>query len=57
MLAPSVIITTAGHPIYFEARIFEGFPTQTTLSGISCITMLPDPITTLFPIETPGLKE
>ena len=32
----------------------HGFPTATVLDGISLFTTLPAPITTLFPIVTPG---
>ena len=38
------------------ARItLQGFPTATELSGISLITTLPPPMTTLLPIVTPGI--
>src|SRR5699024_8954748 len=33
----------------------QGFPAAITLSGISFVTTLPEPITTLFPMVTPGL--
>ena len=33
----------------------QGFPAATTLSGILCVTTLPEPITVLSPMLTPGL--
>lgn len=38
----------------FSLITLQGFPTAITLSGISFVTTLPAPITTLFPIVTPG---
>lgn len=35
--------------------ILAGLPTVMQLSGMSFITTLPAPITTWFPIETPGI--
>ena len=32
-----------------------GFPTARELDGISLVTILPEPMMTLSPIETPGL--
>ena len=37
--------------------ILQGFPTAITLSGRSFVTTLPAPITTLFPIVTPGMTQ
>ena len=33
----------------------QGFPTATLLSGMSLVTTLPEPITTLLPMLTPGI--
>ena len=41
--------------IYFNSFItLQGFPTATEFDGISFVTILPAPITTLSPILTPG---
>ena len=36
-------------------RIRQGFPAATTPEGISWVTTLPEPMTTLLPMVTPGL--
>lgn len=38
----------------FSLIILHGLPNAITLSGMFRVTILPAPITTLLPIETPG---